>query len=933
MANNIKGITIEIGGNTGPLNSALKEVSKTSRDLQSELREVNKQLKFDPKNTDLLRQKEDLLKQSTQTLQEKQKTLKTAVEQAHAAFEKGELGADKVRAVEREYEKVNSQLKDTKKELTNTELSVGSFSEKVKARFSSLKDTIKSTFSMENIKTAVGTAGIAVTGFLKGSLDEAKDAQKANADLAQTLKSTKGAAGMTMQSLNDLTQALMNNTTFSDDEIKAGESMLLTFTNIGKNVFPQATAAVLDFAQKMGTDPKNAALTLGKALNDPATGLSKLTKSGVTFTAQQQEQIKAMEKAGNTAGAQKLMIAELNKEFGGQAAAAAQTYDGQQKQLGNTMKEIKETIGTGLMPALANLLKACMPIIQGIANFISKNPQLTAAILAIIAAVSILVGGMSVLNTVMSVFSMVMGASVAPTAAAGAAAGGAAAGFGALLLPITLVVAAIAAVAVGAVLVVKNWSSINNFFIGIWNGIKGAFAGAGDWFKNTFQSAKEGVQSAWSNAGTWFSGIGNNIKNAFNTTIDLIKKNWKSLALFLVNPIAGAVSLLYNNNPQFRAWANNLMNTIKTALVSAWNNIKNFFMQSIPQFIASVGEWFQKLPYNIGIALGTALRACINFSISVKNWITTELPVIINNIVNWFAQLPGRIWAFLVQVVTNIGTWGSNMFNLAKTWVINTINSIGTWFSQLPGRIWTWLLNAISNISKWGSNMYAAASTAVIKTITAIGTWFSQLPGKIWTWLLNVVKSIGTWGNNMNRAASDAITTLINNIVKWFQALPGKMLEIGENIVKGIWNGITSAGSWLWDKVTGWCKDLVNGFKQGLGIHSPSKLFADVIGKNLALGIGQGFSDNMRTVVKSMTAAIPTTWNTGVEVNTAMQAAYGGRVPVSTSKAENQDSAAGNTSSGSGDITVNQYFQGKTPTPSEHARQTKNALRKLALGM
>ena len=80
------------------------------------------------------------------------------------------------------------------------------------------------------------------------------------------------------------------------------------------------------------------------------------------------------------------------------------------------------------------------------------------------------------------------------------------------------------------------------------------------------------------------------------------------------------------------------------------------------------------------------------------------------------------------------------------------------------------------------------------------------------------------------------------------------MLEIGKNIVKGIWNGITSAGSWLWGKITGWCNDFVAGFKKGLGIHSPSKLFADIIGKNIALGIGQGFSDNISSVVQSMTA-------------------------------------------------------------------------------
>jgi phage-related minor tail protein len=94
LANNIKGITVEIGGNTGPLNQALKDVNKAARETQSELREVNKQLKFDPQNATLTRQKIDLLKNSVQELTTKQATLKDAVRQAQDQFEKGDLGAD-----------------------------------------------------------------------------------------------------------------------------------------------------------------------------------------------------------------------------------------------------------------------------------------------------------------------------------------------------------------------------------------------------------------------------------------------------------------------------------------------------------------------------------------------------------------------------------------------------------------------------------------------------------------------------------------------------------------------------------------------------------------------------------------------------------------------------------------------------------------------
>jgi hypothetical protein len=527
VGNNIKGITIEIGGNTGPLTTALKGVNKTAGDLQGELREVNKQLKFDPKNTELLKQKEDLLKQSTQALEEKQKTLKTAVEQAHTAFEKGDMGADKVRAVEREYEKVNSQLKDSKKQLNAVESQVGTFSEKVKAKFAGVKESVKSAFSSENIKTALGGIGVAAGAFLGSSLNEAKDAEKINTDLEQTLKSTKGAAGMTAESLEDLSRSMVENTAYSEDEVKSGESMLLTFTQIGKDVFPQATAATLDYAQKMGVDAKSAALTLGKALNDPATGLSKLTKSGVTFTDAQKKQITAMQKAGDIAGAQKLMIAELNKEFGGQAAAAADTYAGKQKQLENTLKEVKETIGGALMPVLASIMKTIAPIIQKIAEFVTQHPKLTAAILAIVAVIGTLVGGLSLVTTVMSAFA------AAQTVALG---------------PLALVVAAIAGLAALAVVVVTHWKPISAFFKNLWSGIleffkklPGEFSSVaksiGDKIVHGFDSAVSFIKSLPTKALQWgkdfIAGLANGIKGAIGTVEDAVSTVAQKIRSFL----------------------------------------------------------------------------------------------------------------------------------------------------------------------------------------------------------------------------------------------------------------------------------------------------------------------------------------------------------------------------------------------------------------
>lgn len=106
---------------------------------------------------------------------------------------------------------------------------------------------------------------------------------------------------------------------------------------------------------------------------------------------------------------------------------------------------------------------------------------------------------------------------------------------------------------------------------------------------------------------------------------------------------------------------------------------------------------------------------------------------------------------------------------------------------------------------------------------------------------------------------------LLKNVKQMVIDIKNKFLEgvksfvdIGQNIVEGIWNGIKNAKDWLWEKITGFGKDIVDGFKSTFGIHSPSTVFRDTIGVNLAKGIGAGFTAEMDKVSKTMTQSIPT---------------------------------------------------------------------------
>ena len=134
------------------------------------------------------------------------------------------------------------------------------------------------------------------------------------------LKSTKGAAGETAQSIRDLAEKYESlNATIDDKVIQSGENLLLTFTNIRKQAFEPALQAALDMNTALGRGESGLQGTiqqLGVALNDPIRGLTRLQRAGITFTKTQKAQIEAAVEAGDTFKAQGIILAELNKRFG-----------------------------------------------------------------------------------------------------------------------------------------------------------------------------------------------------------------------------------------------------------------------------------------------------------------------------------------------------------------------------------------------------------------------------------------------------------------------------------------------------------------------------------------------------------------------------------------------------------------------------------------
>jgi phage-related protein len=211
---------------------------------------------------------------------------------------------------------------------------------------------------------ATGAAAHFVSGFIKAGAESEKISRVTGA----LIKSTGGAAQLSADQVGNLATKLSDLSGVDDELIQSSENILLTFTNIkdaagaGNDIFSRTSAAALDMATVLGGDATASIQLLGKALNDPAEGLSKLTRAGVVFTDQQKEQIKTLQASGDVLGAQKVILDEVNKEFGGAAAAAADPF----KRLSVVVDNLKEAIGSALIPVLA-------PAAQGLANLITAH--------------------------------------------------------------------------------------------------------------------------------------------------------------------------------------------------------------------------------------------------------------------------------------------------------------------------------------------------------------------------------------------------------------------------------------------------------------------------------------------------------------------------------------------------------------------------------
>lgn len=260
--------------------------------------------------------------------------------------------------------------------------------QKVNTRLASIRDQTKAVrkgtntmgAAFKKLLPALGAAAI-VAGLarvLKSLFNIGKEAfklfdiqAKADAQIKAALKSTQNAVGRTFQDLKKQAQDLQKVSLFGDEQIQQAQGVLLTFTKVSGDINKRATETILDVSTALKTDLKSTSLQIGKALNDPLLGITALSRAGVQFTVDQKAMIKSMVEAGDTAGAQGVILKELETQFKGSAQAAAEAGNGPYTQLKNRLSDVKENIGL----LINRGLKPLQPIFAAVVTFAEKFVQ------------------------------------------------------------------------------------------------------------------------------------------------------------------------------------------------------------------------------------------------------------------------------------------------------------------------------------------------------------------------------------------------------------------------------------------------------------------------------------------------------------------------------------------------------------------------------
>lgn len=302
----------------------------------------------------------------------------------------------------------------------------------------------------------------------------------------------------------------------------------------------------------------------------------------------------------------------------------------------------------------------------------------------------------------------------------------------------------------------------------------------------------------------------------------------------VVSTVGGALSSLWAvlmANPIVLVIA--AIAALVAGFIWAWNNIDGF------------KEFWINLWENIKTVASNALQG-------LQNFFTQTVPQMISNIGTWFSNLPSTIWYWLCFAVSYAVLWVAQMGQKAYEAGSKFVQNVITFIQQLPGRIWTWLTTTISRVGSWVVQMASRAQQAGSRFLNGVSTFIQQLPGRVWSFLVSTISRVISFAANFAQKGREAAQRFKDNIINGISSLPGRMVSIGSNIIHGIITGITNAAGNLFSTMQNIASRALNAAKDALGIHSPSTVFRDMVGKMIPAGVTVGIEANAGKTIQAI---------------------------------------------------------------------------------
>ena len=801
-ASRIKGITIEIGGDTTKLQTALKGVNNEIRNTQAQLKDVEKLLKLDPGNTELLAQKHRLLGDAVKETKEKLETLKTAAEQAEKALNDGTISKDQYDALQREIIETENELKRLEEQANQSASALQKISatgEKLKDVGSNIEGAGKKLLPVTATVTALGTASVKTAADFETAMSKVaavsgasgKELEDLTAKAREMGSKTKFSASEAAEAMNYMAMAgwktedmlsgiegVMNLAAASGEDLATTSDIVTdALTAFGLSAqdsghFADVLAAASSNANTnvsmMGETFKYCAPiagALGFSVEDTAEAIGLMANAGIKST-QAGTSLRTI--MTNLSGEVKICGENI-----GEVTVATTNADGSMRDLSDILADCRTAFsglsesekaataeslvgknamsgflalmnaGEGDITKLSGAIDNCNGVAQSMADTMNNNLEGQLTILKSQLQELAISFGEILLPAVKSIVSFLQGfINVLNSMPDG--------------MKQTIVTIALVAAALGPVLIIigKVISAVGTIMTivpkvaGVIKAVQGAFA-------------------------------------ALNATM---LANPIVLIIAAIAALVAAFIYLWNTNEEFRQFWIDLWEDIKEIAVAVWEGLKEFFSTAWEAIRATaetvwnaIAGFFTGLWEGIKNVFTTVVNAISSFLSTAWNTIQMVATTFWTAISTFFSTIWNGIKTVVTTVVTAISTFLTTAWNTIKTAITTVLNAIKTVFSTVWNAIKNVVTTVINGIKNTITTVWNGIKNTVTTVVNAIKTAVSTAFSSMWNGIKNTISGI-----------YNTIKNGFTNAVNFIKNLASSAFSWGADIINGIVNGIKS---------------------------------------------------------------------------------------------------------------------------------------------